>query len=86
MLDTEHLNASETVKALTRAHREALAAIAFFRRQRNAGRGWLAGDKRLSEKVIERLEQMQLAEESFPGGEPRLQLTIVGPAIEAKLQ
>ncbi|TCL65838.1 hypothetical protein EV286_112159 [Rhizobium sp. BK251] len=86
MLDTEHLNASETVKALTRAQREALAAIGFFRRQRKAGRGWLVGDKRLSEKVIERLEQMQLVEESFLGGEPRLQLTIVGQAIEAKMQ
>ncbi|WP_204326721.1 hypothetical protein [Rhizobium lusitanum] len=66
MLDTEHLNASETVKALTRAQREALAAIAFFRRQRKAGRGWLVGDKRLSERVVERLEQMQLVEEKLP--------------------
>ena len=44
------------------------------------------GDKRLSEQVVERLEQMQRVEESFRGGEPRLQLTIVGQAIEAKLQ
>jgi hypothetical protein len=86
VLDTEHPNTVETVKTLTRAQREAIAAIAFFRRQRKAGRGWLVGDKRLSEKVIERLEQMQLVEESFLGGEPRLQLTIVGQAIEAKLQ
>ncbi|KAA0693383.1 hypothetical protein DTW90_26560 [Neorhizobium sp. P12A] len=86
MLDTEHPNTSETVKTLTRAQREAIAAIAFFRRQRKAGRGWIVGDKRLSERVIERLEQMQLVEESFLKGEPRLQLTIVGQAIEAKLQ
>jgi hypothetical protein len=86
VLDTGHPNASETVKTLTRAQREALVAIAFFRRQRKAGRGWLVGDKRLSEQVVERLEQMQLVEESFLGGEPRLQLTIVGQAIEAKLQ
>lgn len=84
--DTEHPNAVETLKALTRAQREAIAAIAFFRRQRKAGRGWLVGDKRLSERVVERLEQMQLVEESFLGGEPRLQLTIVGQAIETQLQ
>lgn len=86
LLDTEGPNTIETVRTLTRAQREALAAIAFFRRQRKAGRGWLVGDKRLSEKVVERLEKMQLVEESFLGGEPRLQLTIVGQAIEAKMQ
>lgn len=86
LLHPEHPNTSETLKTLTRAQREALEAIAFFRRQRKAGRGWLVGDKRLSERVVERLEKMQLVEESFLGGEPRLQLTIVGQAIEAKMQ
>ena len=81
-----HSDAGDTIKSLTRAQRQALAAIAFFRRQRKAGRGWLVGDKRLSEKLVERLEQMQLVEESFLGGEPRLQLTIIGQAIKAQLQ
>lgn len=81
-----HSDAGDTIKSLTRAQRQALAAIAFFRRQRKAGRVWLVGDKRLSEKLVERLEQMQLVEESFLGGEPRLQLTIIGQAIKAKLQ
>lgn len=84
LLHPEHPNTSETLKTLTRAHREALEAIAFFRRQRKAGRGWLVGDKRLSERSLS--EQMQLVEESFLGGEPRLQFTIVGQAIEAKMQ
>ncbi|WP_327206227.1 hypothetical protein U8P80_32535 (plasmid) [Rhizobium beringeri] len=44
------------------------------------------GNKRLFEKLVERLEQMQLVEESFLGGEPRLQLTILGQAIKEKLQ
>ena len=45
----------------------------------------MVGDKRLSEKIVERLEQMELAEESFVRGEPVLQLTIVRPAIKARL-
>ncbi|MCR6727530.1 hypothetical protein [Agrobacterium fabrum] len=49
------------------------------------GRGWLVGDKRLSEKLVERLEKMELVEESFIRGEPVLQLTIVGQAIKAQL-
>ena len=81
-----HSDAVDTIKSLTRAQREALSAIAYFRRQRKAGRGWLVGDKRLSEKVVERLEKMELVEESFLGGEPRLQLTIIGQAIKAQLQ
>lgn len=81
-----HSDAGDTIKSLTRAQRQALAAIAFFRRQRKAGRGWLVGDQRLSEKLVERLEQMELVEESFLGGEPRLQLTIIGQAIKAQLQ
>ena len=85
MLDTEHLNAGETVKALNLAHREGLAAIAFFRRQRKpAGAGWSATSGS-PKRVIERLEQMQLVEESFLGREPGLQLTIVGQAMEAKV-
>lgn len=82
----DHLDAAETAKNLTRTQREALRAIAFFRQQRRAGKGWLVGDKRLSEKLVERLETMELVEESFIGGEPRLQLAIVGRAIEGKLQ
>lgn len=81
-----HSDAADTIKSLTRAQREALSAIAYFRRQRKAGRGWLVGDKRLSEKVVQRLEKMELVEMSFLGGEPRLQLTIIGQAIKAQLQ
>lgn len=86
MPSREHPGPAETAKSLTRSQREALRAIAFFRRQHKAGKGWLVGDKRLSEKLVERLEMMELVEESFIGGEPILQLTIVGRAIEAKLQ
>jgi len=82
----DHPGPAETIKRLTRRQRDALRAIAFFRRQRKAGKGWLVGDKRLSEKMIERLEIMELVEESVIGGQPTLQLTIVGRAIEAKLQ
>jgi hypothetical protein len=76
----DHPDAAQTAKNLTPAQREALRAIAFFRRLRRAGSGWLIGDKRLSEKLVERLEAMELVEESFIGGQPRLQLTIVGQA------
>ncbi len=82
----DHPHPTDIVKSLTRAQREALTAISFFRRQRKAARVWLVGDKRLSEKIVERLEKMQLVEENFLGGEPRLQLTIVGQAIRAQLQ
>lgn len=81
-----HTGPAEAAKSLTRTQRDALRAIAFFRRQRKAGRGWLVGDKRLSEKLVERLEMMELVEESFIGGQPTLQLTNVGRAVEAKLQ
>lgn len=52
---------------------------------KKVGKGWLVGDRRLSEKIVERLEQLELVEESFVRGEPVLQLTIVGQAIEARL-
>ncbi|MET3758295.1 hypothetical protein ABID08_005677 [Rhizobium binae] len=81
----DHPAAGETIRSLTRTQEEALRAIAFFRRQRKVGRGWLVGDKRLSEKLVERLEKMELVEESFIHGEPVLQLTIVGQAIKAQL-
>jgi hypothetical protein len=81
----DHPAAGETIRSLTRTQEEALRAIAFFRRQRKVGRGWLVGDKRLSEKLVERLEKMELVEESFIRGEPVLQLTIVGQAIKAHL-
>jgi hypothetical protein len=87
LLDTHgHPISIDAVKGLTRTQREALKAIAFFRRQRKAGRGWLVGNKRLSEKMVERLEQLALVEENYLGGEPRLQLTILGLAIKEKLQ
>ena len=81
----DHSAAGETIRSLTRTQEEALRAIAFFRRQRKVGRGWLVGDKRLSEKLVERLKKMELVEESFIRGEPVLQLTIVGQAIKAHL-
>jgi hypothetical protein len=81
----DHPAAGETLRSLTRTQEEALRAIAFFRRQRKVGRRWLVGDKRLSEKLVERLEKMELVEESFIRGEPVLQLTIVGQAIKAHL-
>ncbi|MRH97991.1 hypothetical protein [Agrobacterium tumefaciens] len=81
----DHPAAVEAICSLTRTQEEALRAIAFFRRQRKVGRGWLVGDKRLSEKLVERLEKMELVEESFIRGEPVLQLTIVGQAIKAQL-
>ncbi|MFF0924374.1 hypothetical protein ACFYE8_32715 [Rhizobium leguminosarum] len=42
-------------------------------------------DKRVSERSSSAWEQMQLVEESFLGGEPRLQLTILGQAVKEKL-
>jgi hypothetical protein len=81
----DHPAADEAIGSLTRTQEEALRAIAFFRRQRKVGRGWLVGDKRLSEKLVERLEKMELVKESFIRGEPVLQLTIVGQAIKAQL-
>ena len=81
----DHRGVVDTAKSLTRAQQDALRAIAFFRRQKKVGKGWLVGDKRLSEKLVERLEQLELVEESFVRGEPVLQLTIVGEAIKARL-
>ncbi|MDX0766719.1 hypothetical protein BMJ32_12095 [Sinorhizobium medicae] len=77
--------AAGTLRSLTRTQQEALRAISFFRRHRKVGSGWLVGDKRLSEKLVERLEKMELVEESFIRGEPVLQLTVVGQAIKAQL-
>ncbi len=82
---TDHTNAENTAKSLTRAQQDALRAIAFFRRQRKVAKGWLVGDKRLSEKIVGRLEQLELVEESVMHGEPALQLTIVDQAIKARL-
>ena len=80
----DHSTASAPEK-LTRAQHNALWAIAFFRRQRKIGSDWLVGDKRLSHRVVGRLEQLDLVEESVIRGEPMLQLTIVGEAMKAKL-
>jgi hypothetical protein len=81
----DHRPAVDTARSLTRAQQDALRAIAFFRRQKKVGKGWLVGDKRLSERIVERLEQLELVEESFVRGEPVLQLTIVGQAIKGYL-
>ncbi|AIC29766.1 hypothetical protein IE4771_PB00031 (plasmid) [Rhizobium etli bv. mimosae str. IE4771] len=81
----DHPAAGETLRSLTRTQEEALRAVAFFWRKRKVGRGWLLGDKGLSKKLVERLEKMELVEESFIRGEPVLQLTIVGQAIKAQL-
>jgi len=85
MISSDHRGANVTAKSLPRTQQEALRAVAFFRRQKKVGKGWLVGDKHLSGKIIERLEQLELVEESFIGGEPVLQLTIVGQAIQARL-
>ena len=81
----DHRGADDTARSLTRTQQDALRAIAFFRRQKKVGKGWLVGDRRLSEKIVERLEQLELVEESFIRGEPVLQLTVVGQAIKARL-
>lgn len=75
----------DTAKMLTQNQQDALRAIAFFRRQRKVGKGWLVGDKRLSQKIVYRLEQLDLVEESFVGGVPVLQLTIIGQAMKLQL-
>ncbi|NTI26545.1 hypothetical protein G6M87_32615 (plasmid) [Rhizobium rhizogenes] len=80
----DHRGADDTARSLTRRQQEALRAIAFFRRQKKVGKGWLVGDRRLSEKIVERLEQLELVEERFVRGEPVLQLTIIGQAIKAR--
>lgn len=86
MQDTNGSQAVEAAKSLTRAQQEALKAIAFFRRQRKSGKTWLIGDRRISEKIIERLVQLQLVEESSVRGEPVLLLTIAGQAFKSRLQ
>ncbi|GLU29099.1 hypothetical protein [Brucella sp. NBRC 12950] len=86
MLPTiHHDNADETARSLTRSQQNALRAIAFFRHQKKIGTGWLVGDQRLSNRVINRLEQLDLVEENVLRGAPILQLTIVGEAMKAKL-
>ncbi|WP_112811705.1 hypothetical protein [Ensifer sp.] len=82
----ERPSAVETAKMLTHTQQDALRAIAFFRRQRKLGKGWLVGDKRLSEKMVSRLEQLDLVEEHFVRGMPVLQLTIIGQAMKLQLQ
>jgi hypothetical protein len=51
----DHRGVVDTAKSLTRTQQDALRAIAFSRRQKKAGKGWSVGDKRLSEKIVERL-------------------------------
>ena len=72
-------------KTLTQAQQQALSAIVFFRRQRKVTRGWVIGDKRLSEKLVRGLLQMDLVVENFIDGRPVLQLTPAGKAARAQL-
>jgi hypothetical protein len=72
-------------KTLTQAQQEALSAIVFFRRQRKATRGWVIGGKRLSEKLVRGLLQMDLVVENVLDGRPVLQLTPAGRAARAQL-
>jgi hypothetical protein len=85
MVPSDHRGVDDTARSLTRTQQDALRAIAFYRRQKKVGKGWLVGDKRLSEKLVDRLEHLELAEESFVRGEPVLQLTIIGQAMKARL-
>lgn len=79
------VNPLDLPKKLTHAQREALCAIGFFRRQRKVTRGWVVGDKRLSEKLVRSLEQMNLVAENLLDGRPVLQLTVSGMAMKAQL-
>jgi len=85
MLPIHHDNAEDTARNLTRSQQNALRAIAFFRHQKKVGSGWLVGDQRLSNRIVGRLEQLDLVEENVLRGVPVLQLTIVGEALKAKL-
>lgn len=49
-----------------------LHATAYFRHRREARRGWLLGDMRLSGTMIEHLEMMQLIEATIPRHATRL--------------
>lgn len=70
---------------LTQAQQQALSAIVFFRRQRKVTRGWVIGDKRLSEKLVRGLLLMDLVVENVIDGRPVLQLTPAGKAARAQL-
>ena len=72
-------------KTLTRAQQEALSAIVFFRRQRKVTRGWVIGDKYLSEKLVRGLLQMDLVVEHVLDGRPVIQLSPAGKAARAQL-
>ena len=48
-------------------------------------RGWVIGDKRLSEKLVRGLLQMDLVVENVIDGCPVLQLTPAGKAARAQL-
>jgi len=85
MLPIHHDNAEDTARNLTRSQQNALRAIAFFRHQKKVGSGWLVGGQRLSNRIVGRLEQLDLVEENVLRGVPVLQLTIVGEALKAKL-
>lgn len=86
MLQTkDRSDAMDIARSLTRAQQDALRAIGFFRRQRKAGRGWRVGDRYLSDRIVGRLEQLDLVEASAVNGEPILQLTLIGEAIKGRL-
>ena len=84
-LQADHLGVVDTAKDLTRTRQDALKAIAFYHRQKEISGSWLVGNKRLSEKIVDRLERLYLVEESFLRGEPILQLTMIGQAFQAHL-
>lgn len=85
VVPTHDASALDLPKKLKHAQQEALSAIGFFRRQRKMTRGWVIGDKRLSEKLVRSLEQMNLVAEKILDGRPVLQLTPAGRAARAQL-
>jgi hypothetical protein len=69
----------DPARSLTPAQQDAFRPIAFFRRQKKVGKGWLVGNKRLSEKILERLA-VGIGGRKFRRGAAVLQLMVVGQA------
>lgn len=67
--------------ALQRSQRQALMAIAQYRRQRLIGGRWLIGDKRFSAATIDSLLQSDLVKRDRAG----LDLTLGGKLVHDKL-
>jgi hypothetical protein len=61
--------------SITKTSLDALVAIGRFKHQRRVGRVWLIGDRRITTKTIERLEQKELVREVAFSGTPALILT-----------